>query len=138
MDGTIAVTADNITVSEELDLATPGEYGDAVAVKVADNSGNESEGKIKVTVYNPSNTTAPAVEVKAELPTVALNTETSGINWADYLESAEDADGIDVKDKVTADLSELDTTTPGSYNVVLTVTDYAGNTSEVTVEVTVE
>ncbi|MCX4305879.1 MAG: hypothetical protein OSJ69_08755 [Acetatifactor sp.] len=138
VDGTIAVTADNITVSEELDLATPGEYGDAVVVKVADTSGNESEGKIKVTVYNPSNTTAPTVEVKAELPTVALNTETSGINWADYLESAKDADGIDVKDKVTADLSELDTTTPGSYNVVLTVTDYAGNTSEVTVEVTVE
>jgi len=137
VDGEISITADNITVSEELDLAAPGEYGDAVAVKVSDASGNERESKIKVTVYDPDNTTPPTVEAAEELPEIAVNTETSGINWKDYLASAVDADGLDVSGNVTADLSELDTTTPGSYDVTLTVTDHAGNTSEITVVVTV-
>lgn len=138
VDGVIAITMDNITVSEELDLAVPGEYNDALVVKVSDAAGNENEEKVKVTVYNPENTEAPTLQAKEELPEVAVNTETSGINWQDYLESAVDADGLDVKASVTADLSELDTTTPGSYDVVLTVTDYAGNTGEITVTVTVK
>ena len=138
VDGVITVTADNITVSEELDLSTPGKYDDAVVVKVSDSSGNEKEEKITVTVYNGDNTTAPTVEAKAELPVVALNTETSGINWKDFVESAVDVDGLDVSDNITADLSQLDTTTPGAYEVVLTVADFAGNESSITVEVTVE
>ena len=137
VDGSIAVTADMITVSEELDLATPGEYGDALVLKVSDSSGNEKESKAKVIVYNGDNTTAPTATAKEELPEIALNTETSGINWKDYLESAVDADGLDVSGNVTADLSQLDTTTPGSYEVVLTVTDYAGNEGTVTLSVTV-
>lgn len=137
VDGAIAVTTDNITVSDELDLSTPGAYDKAVTVKVSDASGNEKEESIKVTVFDPDNTEAPTVAAKEELPEIAVNTETSGINWSDYLESAEDADGLDVKSSVTADLSELDTTTPGTYNVKLTVTDFAGNTADITVEVTV-
>lgn len=138
VDGKIAVTADNITVSEDLDLATPAEYGSAVKVAVSDSSGNERTNSITVIVYNADNTTAPTVEAAEELPTIALNTETSGIDWKAYLGSAVDADGINVKDSVKADLSILDTTTPGTYSVTLTVTDYAGNTADVTVDVTVE
>jgi len=137
VDGVISVTADMITVDEKLDLATPGEYSDAVVLKVSDSSGNEKESKIKVTVYNADNTTPPTVEAKEELPEVALNTETSGIDWKSYLESAVDADGLDVSGNVTADLSQLDTTTPGTYEVVLTVADYAGNETGITLNVTV-
>ena len=137
VDGAIAITDDNITVSEELDLTTPGAYDNAVTVKVADNSGNEKEASVQVIVYNADNTTAPTVEAAEEIPTVALNTETSGIDWTSFLASATDADGLDVKSSVTADLSTLDTTTPGAYDVTLTVTDYAGNTAQVTVNVEV-
>ena len=76
--------------------------------------------------------TAPTVTAKEELPTVKMDTDTTTINWKDYIASAVDADGIDVSGTVAADLSELDTTTPGTYNVALTVTDYAGNTGSVT------
>lgn len=138
VDGVIAITADDITVSEDLDLATPGEYGSAVKLEVSDSSGNKSNTSITVIVYNADNTTAPTVEAVAEPPVIALNTETSGIDWTAYLATAEDADGINVKSSVKADLSMLDTTTPGTYDVTLTVTDYAGNTADVTVSVTVE
>lgn len=137
VDGVISITADMITVDEKLDLATPGEYSDAVVVKVSDSSENERESKIKVTVYNADNTTPPTVEEKEELPEVALNTETSGIDWKSYIESAVDADGLDVSANITADLSQLDTTTPGTYEVVLTVADYVGNETAVTLNVTV-
>ena len=137
VDGVISITADMITVDEKLDLATPGEYSDAVVVKVSDSSENERESKIKVTVYNADNTTPPTVEEKEELPEVALNTETSGIDWKSYIESAVDADGLDVSGNITADLSQLDTTTPGTYEVVLTVADYVGNETAVTLNVTV-
>ena len=137
VDGVIDITADSITVSEELDLSVPGKYEKAVTAKASDKSGNEAESSITVIVYNAGNTTAPTVAAKEELPTVSLNTETSGIKWSDFLETAEDADGLDVKGNVSADLSTLDTTTPGEYDVTLTVTDYAGNTTEITVKVTV-
>ena len=137
VDGAIDITADSITVSEELDLSTAGKYEKAVTAKASDKSGNEAESSITVIVYNADNTTAPTATAKEELPTVSLNTETSGINWSDFLETAEDADGLDVKGNVSADLSTLDTTTPGEYDVTLTVTDYAGNTTEITVKVTV-
>lgn len=138
VDGTLAITADNITVSDDLDLAAPGEYGGAVRLDISDSSGNSSNTSITVIVYNADNTTAPAVEAAGEPPVIALNTDSSGIDWTAYLASATDADGINVKSSVTANLSTLDTTTPGTYSVTLTVTDYAGNTAEVTVDVTVE
>ncbi len=137
VDGVLTVTADDITVSEDLDLSAPGQYDGAVKLTIKDSSDNSSNSSIKVIVYNGSNTTPPTVEPAEELPTVALNTETSGIDWSSFLASATDADGIDVKSRVTADLSTLDTTTPGTYSVTLTVTDYAGNMAQVTVDVAV-
>lgn len=138
VDGVLTITDDNITVSADLDLATPGEYEKAVKLEISDSSGNKSNTSIKVIVYNAENTDAPTVEAAEEPPVIALNTDTSGIDWTVYLATAVDADGINVKSSVTADLSSLDTTTPGTYSVKLTVTDYAGNTADVTVDVTVE
>ena len=37
-----------------------------------------------------------------------------------------------------ADLSTLDSTTPGTYDVKITVTDFVGNTAEATVQVVVQ
>ena len=74
-----------------------------------------------------------------ELPAIAVDTDASTITWkGTYIASAVDADGLDVSDNIEADLSQLDTTTPGTYEVVITVKDYAGNESTATLNVTVE
>lgn len=137
VDGELDMTKAEYKVSDSADFTKAGSYGDAVEAKISDAAGNTGSKKIRVVIYNPDNTTAPTITAKAELPTVKLDTDTTTINWKDYIDSALDADGIDVSDTVTADLSELDTTTAGTYNVALTVTDYAGNTGSVTVAVTV-
>ncbi|MCM1027971.1 MAG: DUF5011 domain-containing protein, partial [Roseburia sp.] len=120
-------------------LNTVGIYeGDSsVKIHISDASGNEETSRFKVVVYNPNNTEAPVITPKEELDTVKVDTDASTIDWKNYIESAVDADGLDVKDSVTADLSELDTTTAGTYNVAVSVTDYAGNTSSVTLEIKV-
>ena len=53
------------------------------------------------------------------------------------MEAAADADGLDLKNFVVADISELDTSTPGEYPVTLSVRDFAGNETSVVFSVTV-
>lgn len=138
VDGVLDASTATIEVSGDLDLSTAGVYEDAVKVAICDLSGNETSTKLKVVVYNPDNTAEPVIEVAEELPVVAVDADSSSIGWSgNYIVSAVDADGIDISGSISADLSELDTTTPGTYNVVITVTDYAGNTASVTLEVTV-
>lgn len=139
LDPSTATFEDMTGGSFQDSLDTVGIYeGDSsVKIHISDSSGNEETSRFKVVVYNPDNTEAPVITPKAELDTVAVDTDASTIDWKNFIESAVDADGLDVKDSITADLSELDTTTAGTYNVEVTVTDYAGNTSSVTLEVTV-
>lgn len=121
--------------TSKVDTATVGSY--KVKGVYADTTGNEGSADLTVIVYNPDNTEAPTLTVKAELPTVAMDTDANSIDWSAYVDSAVDADGLDVKGTLKADLSNLDTFTPGDYPVTLTVTDYAGNTAEVEITVTV-
>lgn len=138
VDGELDVTTGTVTLSDALDLNTAGTYEKAVEFAIADSSENSASSSATVIVYNPDNTEAPVVTLKETTDPIALDTDASTISWKDaFVESATDADGIDVKDNITADLSTLDTTTPDDYEVKLTVTDYAGNTTEVTVTVTV-
>lgn len=138
VDGELDMATAELTVKDGLDLATAGKYEKAVEAKIADKSGNSATGKLNVVVYNADNTTAPTITVAEELPTVAIDTDASTIGWSgSYIASAVDADGLDVSANIVADLSELDTTTAGTYNVVITVTDFAGNAADVTLEVTV-
>ena len=94
---------------------------------------------MNIIIYNGENKTAPTLVLKTEYRTVGLDEDVSSINWKDdFVEQAEDADGLDLKNNITPDLSELDTTTPGEYNVEITVKDYAGNETKETIVITVE
>jgi hypothetical protein len=138
VDGTLDMAAAQYTASDALDLPAPGRYGDAIEAKIADKAGNQGSTKAAVTVYDPANTEAPVVTPAESLPPIALDTDTSTIGWSgSYIASAVDADGLDISGNLAADLSELDTTTAGTYQVIITATDFAGNESSVTLEVTV-
>ena len=137
-DGVLDPASGNFDVSG-VDLNTVGAY--KVKGFYSDKAGNEGSASLPVYIYNAENTTPPTLTVKEELPAVAMDTDASSIDWAgQYVEAAADADGLDLKSRVTADLTQLDTTTPDSYPVTLTVQDYAGNTTsvDITVEVTAE
>lgn len=127
--------ADATYKTDSVDTATVGSY--KVKGIFADKAGNEGSADLTVIVYNADNTAEPTLIVKAELPKVAMESDASAINWKDYVETATDADGLDLKDKITADISELDTYMTGDYPVTLTVTDYAGNTASVEITVSV-
>lgn len=137
VDGDLDLANATFTVSDDFDAETPGEYKDALKMEIADSSDNKSSKSVKVIVYNADNKEAPTVVIKEETDSIALDTDASTIDWSAYVESATDVDGIDLKGNITADISTLDTSTPGDYSVALTVTDYAGNetTQEITVTV---
>jgi hypothetical protein len=117
----------------------PGRYDNGVSFSIKDAAGNTGTASRTVTVYNGSNTTPPRLVIKGEYRTINLDESTAGINWKDdFVDSATDRDGLDLRDRVAADLSEINTTAAGEYPVVLTVTDYAGNTASAPVTVIVQ
>ena len=122
-----------------VDFSAVGAYNGGVVGSIKDSSDNEGTVKINVIIYDVNNQTAPTLTIKEGYRTVKKDEDTSKINWGgDFVEAATDKDGLDLKSKVTADLSELDTTTAGTYNVELSVVDYAGNEVAQTIEVVVE
>jgi hypothetical protein len=138
VDGTLDLAKAKFEINESVDFSKPGSYADGVKIILSDASGNEGNASTLVVVYDPSNKKAPTIKPVDTLPTIAVDTDASTIAWAGtYIASAVDTDGIDILANLTADISTLDTTTPGDYDVVITATDYAGNTSDVTIKVTV-
>lgn len=137
VDGVLDFAAKEIQFNTEVDFNVVGEYKDAFKIFFTDSAGNKADKNISFIIYNPNNTTAPTVTPVAEPAPIAVDTVVADIVWKNFIESAVDADGFDVKRNITADISELDTTTPGAYDVTLTVTDFVGNTAETVVTVTV-
>ncbi len=130
---------DAVVDYSEIDFDTVGTYDGKLVYTISDASGNEGEATLNVIIYNADNTTAPTLVIKEEYRTISVDENASDISWKDdFVEEATDADGLDITGNITADLSELDTTTPGEYNVEITLTDYAGNETKETIVVTVE
>lgn len=134
-DGVMDPALAKYEVAERVDVTKAGAY-EAKAI-FTDKAGNEGSAKVAVIVYDPANTTAPTLTVVEELPTIVLDTDASTIDWTTYVAEAKDASGLDLKAAVVADMSTLDTSMPDVYPVTLTVTDYAGNKTEATIEVEV-
>lgn len=114
-----------------------GTYDKGLHVTAEDKSGNKMESDFAVLVYDPANKKAPTVKLKEKLPDVTLNQDASDIVWKDFIDGAADKDGLDVSSNIKADITKLDTNTAGKYDVALTVTDFAGNKTDVKISVTV-
>ena len=125
----------------EDDFKNVGYYNRAFKAYFVDSSGNKGYKTVSVYVYNPDNKTAPTLTASETPITIVLNSDVNTITWVGEgcpITSAVDADGLDVSSKVSADLSTLDSSTPGTYDVRITVTDFVGNAAETTVQVVVE
>ena len=130
-------------VHSEEDLMTPGYYERMFRAYFFDSFGNRGYKTISVIVYDPANTEKPVVELHSEPMYVSLGADVNNIQWIGSvynaaIKSAVDADGLDLSGNIRADLSTLDSSTQGTYEVKLTVTDYVGNYTEVIATVIVE
>lgn len=129
------------TVYTEADLQNVGYYFRMFKAYFTDSSDNKGYFTASVYVYDPNNTEAPVITTSGEVYKIALESDVNAITWVGEgcpVVSAVDADGLDVSANVVADLSTLDSTTPGTYDVKITVTDFVGNAAEATVQVVVE
>lgn len=137
IDGNLDMATATVEIVD-VDTTVAATYTSGIQVKIKDQNGNEAVSKNDVVIFDDKNTTPPTLAAKAEYRTIKLEEDANKINWAnDFIESAVDKDGIVLNSRVEADLSELDTTTAGTYNVPLTVTDYANNKASITIEVEV-
>ncbi len=125
-----------------VDFNQTGKYTDGVVVSVTDSSNNKSNDiKFEVFVYDDKNTTPPTLVLKdaSEFRSISVGEYTDEINWAsDFVASATDVNGVDLSSRVSADVSELDVTTPGTYPVSIYVEDFAGNVTSIPIELKVE
>lgn len=137
LDGELDITKAVFNV-EVTDFNTVGEYEKGLVVTIQDLSENTGKSNNNVIVYDANNKEVPTITLKEEYRALTLEEETAKINWNDFVETAVDKDGINIKSSLHADLSTLDTTTKGEYEIPLTVTDFAGNVAEVVLPVTVE
>ncbi len=130
-------------VFTEADLQNVGYYYRMFKAYFADSSGNKGYCTVSVYVYDLNNTEKPVLTAHTSPMYISLNTDVNTLTWigTEYnaaLVSAVDADGLDISGNIKADLSTLDSSTPGTYDVVITATDYVGNEAQVTVQVIVE
>lgn len=138
IDGTLDHATMEVKWNYEVDFNKVALNDRAFEAHFTDKSGNTNYKTISFIVYDPNNTTAPTITPVAEPAPINVDTNVADIVWAgNFIESALDKDGFDISRNITADISELDTTTPGTYEVKITVTDFVGNTAETVVNVVV-
>ena len=138
IDGDIPIANAKIDSSAAL-FNKVGKYDNGLAISVKDAAGNEGKGTFAVIVFDPKNKTAPTIKAKEGFRAIKVDEDASKINWAnDFVDQAVDKDGFDLKGNITADVGTLDVTTAGKYDVTLTVTDFAGNKTNLKISVSVE
>ena len=131
---------DRMTVDTSLiDFNITGAYTDSLVVTVIDSYKNKIERKFSVYIYDENSSTPPTLVLKSEYAALDREVDTSSVNWFNHFcEKAEDVNGVDLKSFVTADVTELDVTVPGTYPVTIYVEDFVGNRSEEAIMVTVK
>lgn len=128
-----------ITISEDVDFNAPGAYTDGVNITVTDTFGNVGTRNFTIYLYDEHNTVAPTLVVKEGYSSIALESDTSTVQWGKlFTDKAEDVTGVDLTNFVSAEVSELDVTVPGEYPVTIYVEDFVGNRTEKEITVKVE
>ncbi|MGM8366174.1 immunoglobulin-like domain-containing protein [Virgibacillus sp. W0181] len=125
------VTGNINVTTNDVDTSTPGAYD--VVYEVTDSDGKTTTKTITITVEAAASTNeAPVINAANKTITVGdMYDPLSGV-------TATDAEDGDVTGNINVTTNDVDTTTPGAYDVVYEVTDSAGETTTKTITVTVE
>lgn len=129
VDGEVTVTVDDSAV----DLTKVGEYD--LVYTATDNSGNTATITVKVYV-STEDTVKPVINGVQEEIFIVVNS--TAPNWLEGITASDNVDG-NLTNIIVLDISELDLTALGDYEITFTVTDSSGNTTtEVTLVHVVE
>ena len=127
--------SDSITIDDSnVDLTTPGIY--TLTYIVSDLSGNQIHTSISVIVINTViiDDTTPPVIIGASAITYYLGDEEPDLLAGLVAFDPEDGN---VTSQITIDSTDLDLSTVGIYDITYSVSDEAGNTFQITIQLTV-
>lgn len=119
------VTEVTVAFENEPDVVTGGES--VVAIILTDAGGNET--KVLTTITVLTDTQAPVIEGAEDIEAFVGDS-------ISYKANITVTDDYDEKPSLTIDNSRVDLTTAGAYEVTYTATDAAGNSSSVTITLT--
>ncbi len=126
VDGTTSVA----TIFNDVDTAATGTY--SVVYSATDTAGNNSQATRTVDVIaGPTDNTPPVITITNGTPTTVLQNST-------YVDDGATAfDNVDGTTSVATIFNDVDTAATGTYSVVYSATDTAGNNSQATRNVNV-
>lgn len=117
--------------TSKIDTSKVGEY--EIKITVEDSKGNKAEKTVKVIVQQKDDA-APVIKSKDEL-TLTVGDK---LSITDLDLAVTDKEDGDLTDKAEVDLSKVDTSKAGIYQITITVKDSFGNETTKTVKVTVK
>ena len=117
--------------TSKIDTSKVGEY--EIKITVEDSKGNKAEKTVKVIVQQKDDA-APVIKSKDEL-TLTVGDK---LSLTDLDLAVTDKEDGDLTDKAEVDLSKVDTSKAGIYQITITVKDSFGNETTKTVKVTVK
>ena len=129
-DGSITIT-DAMVDTSNVDMDTVGTFD--IVFTVEDVAGNSATTTITITIVD---TAAPVLTLVGALP-VEFAEGTVEPDWTVYVTADDDYDGVIVITVAMIDVSTVDMNTPGTFDLIYTVTDTAGNTSTETITMTI-
>ena len=122
------ISSDIVIDSSAVDESSLGDY--SVTYNVSDSAGNQAEEKVRtvsvVETAGPVDNTPPVITLIGDNPqTVDLNAAYTELGAT----ATDDIDG-DISDSIVIDVSAVSTNIVGSYDVIYSVSDSAGNQAE--------
>lgn len=129
-DDTDGIITDEITFdTSDVNFTKPGTYD--VVISIIDQAGNETIEIFKIVVLQEK--ISPVISGTSNL---TFERGTTDPNYLEGVSAIDNLDG-DITSSIIVDSSEVDLDTPGVYNLTFSVSDAAGNETEVTITVTI-
>ena|GEM_PF-1388325 len=135
VDGAITLTAANVNKTA-VNMNVAGTFN--VVFTVTDAAGNTATRTITITI-SPLGTdvTPPVISLVANKPLTFMQGDAEP-NWLDYVTVTDDVDGAIVLSTTNVNKTAVNMNTAGTFDVIFTATDAAGNTATRTITITIE